>query len=120
MKKKILIVEDEVLIREMLKEIFQTVFAEVFTAGNGIQGIERFQEHSPDLIITDIKMRKMDGLTMIEEIQQIQPDQKFIIITAYSDEQHIKTAQRLGILDFFIKPVDSRELINKAIQILQS
>ncbi len=107
------------MIREMLREIFLTVFEEVFTAGNGIQGIDRFSECCPDLIITDIKMKKMDGLTMIERIQQLKPDQNFIIITAYSDEQHIKTAQLLGVKNFFIKPVDSRELINKAIQLLE-
>lgn len=116
--KKILIVEDEVLIREMLKEIFLTEFEEVLTAGNGIQGIERFSRYQPDLIITDIKMRKMDGLTMIESIQKHKPAQKFIIITAYSDEHHQKEAARLGVSNLFIKPVDSRELIEKAKELL--
>jgi YesN/AraC family two-component response regulator len=119
LKKKVLIVEDEVLIREMLKEIFMSVFENVYTAGNGLQGISRYEEFTPDLIITDIKMRKMDGLTMIETIQHTDPDQKFIIITAYSDEHHLKTAKLLGIKDVMIKPVDSRELIERAKEMLQ-
>ncbi|MDP8220325.1 MAG: response regulator [Candidatus Stygibacter frigidus] len=116
---KILIVEDEVLIREMLKEIFMSKFSAVYTAGNGLQGIERYNEFSPDLIITDIKMKKMDGLTMIDKIQQEDPDQKFIIITAYSDEHHLRTAKALGIEDVLVKPIDSRELMMKAIERLQ-
>lgn len=117
--KKILIVEDEVLIREMLKEIFFSEFKFVYTAGNGIQGIEQFNLHHPDLIITDIKMRKMDGLTMIEKIQKLDAQQKFIIITAYSDEHHLKIAGRLGIKEIFVKPVDSRELIDKVIKMVK-
>jgi len=116
---KVLIVEDEVLIKEMLKEIFMSEFSEVFTACNGLQGIERYHEFAPDLIITDIKMKKMDGLTMIERIQQEDPTQKFIIITAYSDEYHLKTSKLLGVKDVLVKPIDSRELMTKAIEILQ-
>jgi YesN/AraC family two-component response regulator len=119
MNKKILIVEDEVLIREMLKEIFLTTFCTVYTAAHGLQGIERFQEHQPDLIITDIKMKKMDGLEMIENIQREKPDQKFIIITAYSDNHHLNTAKILGVNDLFIKPIDGRELIKRALKLLK-
>lgn len=120
MGKKILIVEDEALIREMLREIFESVFEHVYTADNGIHGIDQFKKESPDLIITDIKMRKMDGLTMIDRIQSEKMDQSFIIITAYSDEEHLKKAADLGIKHLLIKPIDCRQLIKLSRELLNN
>jgi YesN/AraC family two-component response regulator len=111
MKERILIVEDEVLIREMLKEIFFPIFQNVYTAENGESGLKLFNEIDPDLIITDIKMKKMDGLTMINEIQKIKDIQKFIVITAYSDDEHLQKVRSLGIESILIKPIDCSNLI---------
>jgi two-component system, response regulator YesN len=118
MKKKILIVEDEVLIREMLREIMLTEFDEVYVAGNGEKGIESVIKTEPDLVITDIKMPVMDGLTMIRKIKAFRPGQEFIILSAYSDEYHLSTASELGVKDFLTKPIDSHELIKRALALL--
>jgi YesN/AraC family two-component response regulator len=107
----ILIVEDEALIREMLREVFVSIYQNVYSADCGESGLAVYKEHTPDLVITDIKMKKMDGLTMIGKIQEIEKKQKFIVITAYSDEEHLQRAKDLGIVNLLIKPIDLRNLI---------
>ena len=118
MEKKILIVEDETLIREMLKEVFLSIYQNVYTAENGEKGLALYQEVLPDLVITDIKMRIMDGLTMIEKIKQIDDHQNFIVITAYSDKEHLKRARNLGITNLLIKPIDLKDLITLSWEML--
>ena len=119
MKSSILIVEDEVLIREMLKEIFLPEFGEVYTADNGESGLRQYMKHKPSLVITDIKMKKMDGLTMIERIQEINLDQRFIVITAYSDEDHLLRVNELKISHYLIKPIDCRVLLEMSRELVQ-
>lgn len=116
--KKVLIVEDEVLIREMLKEIFLSTFSNVLTASNGEQGLQIYRNELPDLVITDIKMKKMNGLTMIDEIQKINKKQNIVIITAYSDESHVKKAQDQKIKHFLVKPIDCNHLIKLSRKLL--
>ena len=111
MKRSILIVEDETLIREMLKDVFMSIYQNVYTADCGISGLEVYKEKKPDLVITDIKMKKMDGLTMREKIKEIDEMQNFIVITAYSDEEHLQRTKDLGISNLLIKPIDLKNLI---------
>ncbi|MCF7919377.1 MAG: response regulator [Candidatus Cloacimonetes bacterium] len=120
MGNRILIVEDEVLIREMLKEIFLAIFPEVYTADNGESGLLQYNRIHPDLVITDIKMRKMDGLTMIDKIKEINETQKFIVITAYSDEEHQRRVRKQGIDHLLVKPIDCRNLIDISKNLLKN
>lgn len=110
----IMIVEDEKFLMEDLLSIInweQAGFQIVATAINGEQGIEKFYQHNPELILTDIKMPIIDGLSMMKSIRQFSPSTQFIIISAYSDFEYAQEALRLGAIDYILKTSISPEYI---------
>lgn len=79
----VLIVEDEEAVLKLLDRILARKFPEVvlYTALNGRTGLELFEAHNPDIVITDIKMPEMGGVQMTDKIRTIKPDTKFIVLT---------------------------------------
>lgn len=84
------------------------------TAKNGEEGIRLIEQTRPDIIVTDIRMPKMDGLEMTRRILEIHPHCKIIILSAYTDFEYAKQAIRLGAFDFVKKPFSIQE-ITKAV-----
>ena len=107
---KLLYVEDEEDIREQLLESFKRKFIEVSVAKNGLEGLEKFKNDKPDLIVTDIKMPKINGLDMIEAIRTIDNEIPIIVTTAYSDLENIKKSLELGVDRFIQKPPNKKEI----------
>lgn len=105
---KVVVVEDEELVR---RGIVLTVNWEsidcllVGEAANGVQGLEVIRRHSPDLVITDVKMPQMDGVEMIRTLRE-EGDSgvEFIILTAHSDFSYAHSALKLGVADYLLKP----------------
>ena len=90
---KIVIVEDEAPIREGLQKVITKInsrYEVLGTASNGIDGLELILEKKPDLIIMDIRMSKMDGLTMLEHARAKGVDCKAVILSAFSDFSYAK------------------------------
>ncbi len=85
-KRKVLIADDEEDIRTMLSEFFELMGFDVLTAENGREGIKRFLESKPDIIITDIKMPKMTGVEFILKILEKGYDPRVIFITGWDKE----------------------------------
>ena len=80
-------------------------------AGNGIEALERLrQDGDIDLVLSDINMPRMDGLALLEQIPQVDPNIRSVIISAYGDMQNIRTAMNRGAFDFVTKPVDFEDL----------
>jgi YesN/AraC family two-component response regulator len=104
---KVLIVDDEIVIRRGLKHIvdwagFNCIVAG--EAGDGIEGMAKIKELKPDIIFADIMMPGIDGLDMIKETRDIVPDAKIIILTGYRDFEYIQRALKLGAFDYSLKP----------------
>ncbi|HYE81511.1 MAG TPA: response regulator [Clostridia bacterium] len=122
---KVLIVDDESIIRKGLKNIidWKSLGCEVCgEASDGIEGIRMIREVRPHILITDINMPEIDGLSMIKETKQLLPESKIIILTGYRDFEYIQEAIRLGAFDYILKPSkieDLTAIINKAIAELQ-
>ncbi len=109
-KTRVLLVEDEEDAREILEFYLTTVFDEVQLAVDGQEGYDLCLQNKKnnqffDVIITDIKMPKKDGMTMIEEITQILPEQKYIVVSAYKDEEYLFRSIGLNVLGYFVKPL---------------
>lgn len=105
-----LLVEDEEDAREILGFYLDTVFDEVEFACDGQEGLDKFLQNSKkerdfDIIVTDIRMPKKDGLTMIEEIATIKEEQKFIIVSAHKDEEFLFRSINLNVMGYFVKPL---------------
>lgn len=115
--KKILIVEDESLVLRdlLLMYDWKNNGYEVSTAINGVQGLQKFAEKRPEIVITDIRMPHMDGLEMIDHIREIEPNTKFVILSAYDEFDYAKQAIRLGVSDYLLKKDISRKAIQASL-----
>lgn len=108
---KVLLAEDESVAREILSFYLNTIFDEVVVAKDGLEGLDIYQESMDkqdkfDLVLTDIKMPNMDGIQMLEKIYSINPNQKFIIVSAYKDEEKLLKPIDLKVLAYFVKPLN--------------
>ena len=109
---KILYVEDEDAAREQMVHLLKRRGNEIFVAKNGNEGLELFRAHNPDLVVTDIRMPVMDGLTMAKEIKRICPDTKIIMATAFTDFSYMMEAIDLGVDQYVVKPIDIDKLMS--------
>ncbi|QAY67355.1 response regulator [Paenibacillus protaetiae] len=109
-KKKVLIVDDQNGIRVLLMEVFSSEGYNTFQAANGRLALEIVKEHSPDLVLLDMKIPGMDGLEILKHIKAINRDIKVIMMTAYGELDMIKEATDLGALMHFTKPFDIDEM----------
>ncbi len=108
----ILYVEDQDDVRLFLSKILSRHYTNIFLAENGKQGLELFKEHKPDIIISDIKMPVMDGLSMSSRIKEIDPRAKIILTTAHSDMEYFIQSIDVGITQYILKPIDREKLFN--------
>lgn len=118
MNNRILLVDDEETIRYVLKEALVSEGYKVDVARDAFQALERFKMASYDLIITDIKMRGMDGIQLIREIKKSDSNLKIIIITAYGSLETVKEAAKLGVVEMISKPFKIREIKDVLVRML--
>jgi diguanylate cyclase (GGDEF)-like protein len=127
MTAKILVIDDEPLLEYLILQLFRhqirTQEFEFYFAINGVQALDKLQsDGSFDLVLTDINMPEMDGLTLLENLPAIDPTLKAIVISAYGDMANIRTAMNRGAFDFLTKPIDFDDLkitINKTLEFVR-
>lgn len=112
-QKKILVVDDDPGMCELVQSILVTEGVEVFTATDGEDGIQKAFEIKPDLILLDIAMPKVDGVTFCMAIQTIADAQKIpiIIITGQTNRNRVQACMKAGADDFLVKPLQMDELL---------
>ncbi len=112
---KILVVDDEpdlepLMLQRMRRPVRAGQYQFVF-AGNGLEALEKLREDDDiDMVISDINMPEMDGLTLLEQIPKIDPHIRAVIVSAYGDMDNIRTAMNRGAFDFVTKPIDFKDL----------
>ena len=112
MSEKILVIDDEPDILRIVSFLLKNWGFEVLTANNGQEGLNVLENQKPDLILLDASMPKMNGLQMLEMIQD-EPeirDIPVIMLTAHSDQNNIDIAASYGIQDYITKPFEPFEL----------
>jgi two-component system, response regulator YesN len=113
---KVLIVDDEVLVRVGLKTTINweaNGFMVVAEASNGEQGYEQYKRHLPDVIITDIKMPRKDGLWLIEQVRKENRDINILVLTCHDEFSYARKALKYGVDDYILKSeVEDEELIS--------
>ena len=108
---KILIVEDEKRLAQLLKDAIYDSFFSIVIAKDGNEGLKKFKTFKPDIIITDIMMPFCDGLEMTQKIKELDENIPIIVLSAHSDKEKLLKAIDLGINKYFIKPFDPEEVI---------
>ncbi|MGB2905711.1 MAG: sigma-54 dependent transcriptional regulator [Candidatus Aminicenantaceae bacterium] len=118
--KTILIVDDDPLILKTLSLHFTNSGYEVLTAADGREGLQKYTDAMPDLVILDIRLPDVDGLEALKRIRGIDPKALVVIITAFDDMKTTVEAIKSGAFEYLVKPLDFLELdltINKAFQV---
>ncbi len=103
---KILVVDDEKDVRDLLYEVLSAEGFEVSTANDGVDAFELFKKENFPIVITDIRMAKMDGIALLKKIKELFPLTTVIIITAYPSIESVKEAIFAGAYDYIAKPFD--------------
>ncbi|MFN3739909.1 MAG: sigma-54-dependent transcriptional regulator [Thermodesulfovibrionales bacterium] len=107
---KILIVDDEKLLRWSLQQSLSKDGYTVFTAETGTEGLRIFKEDSPDIVLLDINLPDVSGITVLEQMMEINRDALIFMITAYSDVPTAVKTVKLGAYDFIEKPFNMDKL----------
>lgn len=108
---KILYIDDERLIRENAVEYLSFYCDHVYRAIDGIDGLEKYKKYRPDIIITDIKMPKLNGMEMIKKIRIHDKKTKIILATAFLETPYLLQAVELGLVKYLVKPITADKLL---------
>ena len=107
----LLYVEDDKELREQFVRILKPKFKEIFEASDGVEALEQYACHTPDIMLVDINLPKIDGLEVIERVRKNDKDTPIVIVSAYSDQKKLLKAITLGLSDYLIKPVPHKKLL---------
>ena len=101
----------ERLVRQRMRREIRSDRYEFVFAGNGIEALAKLREHQDiDMVLSDINMPEMDGLTLLQQIRRSDPNVRSVVVSAYGDMKNIRTAMNRGAFDFVTKPIDFDDL----------
>jgi two-component system chemotaxis response regulator CheY len=111
MAKRVLVVDDAMIMRMRIKEIARDSGWEIAgEAANGEEGLAQYRDLRPDLMTLDIVMPKMDGVAVLRQIRQEDPQAKIVMVSAVDQKGKLTECIRLGAVDFIVKPFDKARL----------
>lgn len=108
-----MIVDDEKIIRDGIARVLpwkEMGIGEVYTAASGLEALEIVEKKPVDVMVADIQMAEMDGLTLVEKVNQINPDMRIIMLTGYDNFEYVQKCCKMEVHDYLLKPVDEVEL----------
>jgi two-component system, chemotaxis family, chemotaxis protein CheY len=115
---KILIVDDAEFLRVRISKMLIADGFEVSEAENGLKAIEAYKANQPDMVLMDITMPEMDGLSALKELRKIDPAAKVIMLTALGQESVVLEAVKSGARDFIVKPFERDRVLSAINKIL--
>jgi heterodisulfide reductase subunit A2 len=116
---RILVVDDELIVRDSLKEWLQEEDFSVVTAESGAQALDKLSEESFNLMLTDIKMPGMDGVELLQKAKERYPDLYVLMMTAFATVETAVNAMKIGAHDYLMKPFDPEKMIANVIRIFE-
>lgn len=121
-KMKVLLVDDEMITLKMLKSIipWERLGLELLgTADDGEEAYRKVLREMPDIIISDIRMKNMDGLELVKKVRAISENVKIILMSGYADFDYVKEAIWYGCSNYILKPIDEQELEQSLCQVIE-
>jgi len=106
----LLYVEDDNTTRSQITKLLSVIVKTIYSVSNGKEGLEVFKKQKPDIVITDILMPQLDGLSMSKEIREISPFVPIIITTAFDESNFLLDAINMNIDRYLIKPINIKQL----------
>ena len=111
MTARVLVVDDDAVGRYTLRGLLEDEGLTVEEAPDGAAALERLKQSDFELVISDLRMPKLDGLELLRQAQALSPPPRIILLTAHGSERHAVEAMKLGALDYFRKPFDVEEVL---------
>ncbi len=108
--KSVLLAEDDTITRTKMAGILAMLFNKVYSAHDGEEAYHLYEDESPDIILTDIKMPKIDGLNLIKKIRQNNYDIPIVLLTSFADQEFLLDASNLSIDGYLVKPIELEKL----------
>ena len=109
---KILIVDDAAFMRMMIRDILtKNGYEVVAEAANGVEAVELYKSHQPDLVTMDITMPEMDGIEAVKQIKAVNPAAKVIMCSAMGQQSMVMDAIKAGANDFIVKPFQADRVL---------
>lgn len=109
----VLYVEDEKHIRERITDTLKYYVKNIYEAENGEEGFDTYQKYKPDVILCDILMPVLDGISMVRKIRELDSQIPIIMITAHTEKQYLLDAVKLHLENYLIKPVTLPNILNE-------
>lgn len=109
---RVMIIDDEPIVCKRLRSALEKANLEIETFTNPEEAVNRFAEKQIHVLITDLKMKEMDGIDVLKSVKKISPQTKVIIITGFATVEKAKEALKLGAYDFIAKPFKLSQLRN--------
>ncbi len=122
---KVLIVDDAMFMRNMIGDIFEgknfdgQEFKVVAEAENGIEAVEKYQEHNPDIVTMDIVMPEMTGIEALKEIMKLDSKANIVMCSALGQDSLVMEALDSGAKDFIVKPFQPEKVLDVVLRILK-
>jgi len=115
----ILCVDDDPVTLKRLEIIFKNFFKAVYIAENGSDGLKKYKELKPDIVITDIVMADLSGLDMADEIKRLNPSAKVLVLSAYDDKDYLMRSLNIGVDRYVKKPINNDDIQKHLLKILE-
>lgn len=116
-KLKVLYVEDEIELQNVIVDFLKTLVFKVDACFNGLEALELFSLNKYDVIITDINMPKLNGIDLIKKIRESNNKIPIIVTTAYNEDSYLEQLKRIGISEYIMKPLDIMLLLKALVNI---
>lgn len=116
---EMLIVEDDPEVRQVLSELFGENGYQGLVAGDGEEGLEVFRSRRPPLVVTDLKMPKLDGVELVRRVKALDPDAAVVVLTGYGEVETAIETLKMGAADYITKPLNLDELLIAAERALE-
>lgn len=108
----ILSIEDSDFERKVIQDMMEDKDYELIAAKNGQEGIDKFENNDPDLVLLDLRLPDIDGLDVFEELKDIDSRVKVVIVSIVREDETIEEAKDLGVEEYVEKPIDEDELMD--------
>lgn len=116
---KILIVDDAIFMRKVIRDLLaEHNYTDIVEAKDGLEAVEMYNEHMPDLIIMDITMPSQDGIETIKQLRSINKNVSILMCSAMGQEAMVKDALKYGAKDFVVKPFKPERVISAVDRLL--
>lgn len=111
---RVLVVDDETIIRNLVSRVLKSVgFDVVGEAPDGLRGVQMYQEVNPDIVVMDVSMPKMNGLSALKQIMKLDKTAKVVMLTSETEKGLVTEILKAGAAEYIVKPIDRKIIMEK-------